>query len=373
VDCDNEILKLKEHEGKELFRRFGVPTTDGYLVARVEDLRQVASPVVVKAQVQVGGRGKAGGIRFASTDDQLRRAVSDVIGMEIGGQKVSEVLIEERVSVDREIYLSIFLDRGTRLPRLMIIKEGGMDVESADPSMILSWSLNPFIGMPDYIAREAALEIILDTGPAAQLAEVLKKAWEMFWQMDCELLEINPLVRTHDGRMLAIDAKVVLDDDAAFRHPEIPMEVGGTSLEAEARSKGLSLVQLDGDVGVIANGAGLTMATLDVLALHGAKGGVFLDLGGTDDKEVVQDALALVAKAKPRVALVNIFGGITKCDTVAEGIIEAKRALQLDFDLVIRVRGVNEARAKKMLQENGIRAMHELDEACAEAARSRRG
>jgi succinyl-CoA synthetase beta subunit len=275
--------------------------------------------------------------------------------------------------VDREIYLSIFLDRGTRLPRIMMIKEGGMDVESADPSMIMSWSLNPFIGMPDYIAREAALEIVLDAGPEAQLAEILKKAWEMFWQMDCELLEINPLVRTHDGRMLAIDAKVVLDDDAAFRHPEISVAEGGTSLEAEARSKGLSLVQLDGDVGVIANGAGLTMATLDVLALHGAKGGVFLDLGGTDDKKVVQDALALVAKTKPRVALVNIFGGITKCDTVAEGIIQAKRELQLDFDLVIRVRGVNEAKARKMLQENGIRAMHKLDEACAEAARSRRG
>jgi len=366
-------LKLKEHQGKDLFRRFGVPTTDGYLVRSVEEVRKATSPVVVKAQVQVGGRGKAGGIRFASTDDQLRRAVTDLIGMEIGGQKVEEVLIEERVSVDREIYLSIFLDRAARLPKLMIIKEGGMDVEAADPSMVMSWPLNPFIGVPDYIAREAALEIVLDSRDVEQLAGIFLRAWELFWQMDCELLEINPLVRTHDGRMLAIDAKVVIDDDSASRHPEVDAGEGGTPLEIEARSKGLSLVQLDGDVGVIANGAGLTMATLDVLALHGAKGGIFLDLGGTDDKQVVHDALALAAKAKPRVVLVNIFGGITKCDTVAEGIIEAKVNLELDFDLVVRVRGINEAKAKEMLQRNGIQAMHELDEACARAAKARRG
>lgn len=367
-------MKLKEYEGKQLFRRFGIPTTEGYLVKGPEDVREVTSPLVVKAQVQVGGRGKAGGIRFASNLEQVRKAVSEIIGMEIGGQKVAEVLIEERVSVDGELYLSIFMDRGTRLPMLMIIKEGGMEVENSDPSMIMSWSLSPFIGMPDYVGREAALEIILDAGPAAQLAEVLEKAWHLFWQMDCELLEINPLVRTPDGRMLALDAKVVMDEDAAFRHPEIAVVEGGrTQLEAEARSKGLSLVQLDGDVGVIANGAGLTMATLDVLALHGAKGGVFLDLGGTDDKDVVQEALALVSKAKPRVVLVNIFGGITKCDTVAEGIIKAKEDLDLDIDLVVRVRGVNEAKAREMLREKGILAMHELDEACAQAARSRRG
>jgi succinyl-CoA synthetase beta subunit len=213
----------------------------------------------------------------------------------------------------------------------------------------------------------------LDSGPAAQLAEIMEKVWELFWEMDCELLEINPLVRTNDGGMLAIDAKVVIDDDASYRHPEVAVDEARTPLEAEAKAKGLSLVQLDGDVGVIANGAGLTMATLDVLALHGARGGVFLDLGGTDDKMVVQDALALVAKAKPRAVLVNIFGGITKCDTVAEGIIEAKGKMNLDFDLVVRVRGVNEAKARKMLQENGIQAMHELDEACAQAAGTRRG
>jgi len=366
-------LKLKEYDGKELFKRFGIPTTEGYLAKKPEDVRDVKSPLVVKAQVQAGGRGKAGGIRFASDMEQVRRAVSDIIGMEIGGQKVTEVLIEERVSVDRELYLSIFLDRGTRLPKVMIIKEGGMEVENVDPAMLMEWPLNPFIGMPDYIAREAALEIVLDSVPTSQLIEILQKAWRLFWEMDCELVEINPLVRTDDGRMLALDAKIVLDDDATFRHPEMKSIDGGHNrLELAARSKGLSLVQLDGDVGVIANGAGLTMATLDVLALHGAKGGVFLDLGGTDDKNVVREALALASETKPRVVLVNIFGGITKCDTVAEGIIEAKEKLVLDFDLVVRVRGVNEEKARDMLRRKGIVAMQELDKACAQAAKTGR-
>jgi succinyl-CoA synthetase beta subunit len=366
-------LKLKEYDGKELFKRFGIPTTEGYLAKKSEDVRDVKSPLVVKAQVQAGGRGKAGGIRFASDIEQVRRAVTDIIGMEIDGQKVTEVLIEERVSVDRELYLSIFLDRGTRLPKIIIIKEGGMEVENVDPSMLMEWSLNPFIGMPDYIAREAALEIVLDSVPTSQLIEILQKAWRLFWEMDCELVEINPLVRTDDGRMLALDAKIVLDDDATFRHPELKsIDEGRNRLELAARSKGLSLVKLDGDVGVIANGAGLTMATLDVLALHGAKGGVFLDLGGTDDKNVVREALALASETKPRVVLVNIFGGITKCDTVAEGIIEAKEKLVLDFDLVVRVRGVNEEKARDMLRRNGIIAMQELDKACARAAKTRR-
>jgi len=365
-------LKLKEYEGKELFRRFGIPTTQGYLARKPEDVKEVTSPVVVKAQVQIGGRGKAGGIRFASTQDQVRKAMTDIIGMKIAGHKVEEVLVEERVSVDREFYLSIFLDRGSRLPKLMIVKEGGMDVESSDPATVMSWPLNPFIGMPEYVGREAAQEIVLDTTPTKQLADILERAWQLFWQMDCELLEINPLVRTHDGRMLALDAKVVLDEDATFRHPDVAVtEEERNPLEAEARALGLSLVQLDGDIGVVANGAGLTMATLDVLALHGAKGGVFLDLGGTDDKEVVQKALELVLKAEPRVVLVNIFGGITKCDTVAEGIIEAKERLDIRASLVVRLRGVNEAKAVGMLRDKGVLAMHDLDEACSLAAKSR--
>lgn len=367
-------MKLKEHEGKKLFKRFGIPTTEGFLARGPEDIIEIDRPMVVKAQVQAGGRGKAGGIRFASNVGQVKKAVSDIIGMDIGGQRVEEVLVEERVSVDRELYLSLYIDRRTRLPTLMMVREGGMDVEDADPSMVMSWTLNPFVGMPDYVAREASLEIILDSGPTRQLADVLDRIWSLFWEMDCELVEINPLVMTNDGKMLAIDAKVILDEDATFRHPEIAIaESGRTSLETEAREKGMSLVQLEGDVGVVANGAGLTMATLDVLALHGAKGGVFLDLGGTDDEKVVEVAMSLVAEAKPRVILVNIFGGITKCDTVAEGIILAREKLGPSIGLVVRVRGVNEGKARAMLLEKGIRAMHDLDEACAEAAKMRGG
>jgi succinyl-CoA synthetase beta subunit len=367
-------LKLKEHEGKRLFKRFGIPTTEGLLVRSQDEIAGIDRPMVVKAQVRTGGRGRAGGIRFGSTVDQVRRAVSETIGMEINGEKVEEVLVEERVSVDREIYLSILTDRLSRLPTLMIIGEGGVDVESVDPSLVMRWPLNPFIGMPSYIAREAASEIVLDAEPTRRLAEILEKAWDLFWQMDCELLEINPLVRTTDGRMLAIDAKVVLDDDAAFRHPELgEIEVERTILEAEASRKGLVLVQLDGDVGVIANGAGLAMATLDVLALHGAKGGAFLDLGGTDDESVVEAALLIMARTRPRVVLINIFGGITKCDTVAEGIVRAKESLGQGIELVARVRGVNESEARSLLQSQGIPALRDLDEACAKAAQATGG
>lgn len=367
-------LKLKEHEGKALFRMFGIPTNDGYLVKDASEVRKVDRPMVVKAQVQIGGRGKAGGIRFASTLEQVRRAVSEIVGMEIGGQRVREALIEERVSVDREFYLSFFMDRRSRLPRMIMLREGGMDVEAADPSMVMSWGINPLIGVPNYVHREAALEIILDSGPARQLKELMERAWRLFWEMDCELLEINPLVLSQDGGLMALDSKVVIDEDAVYRHPELQSSVDElTTLEAEAKAKGMSLVQLDGDVGVIANGAGLTMATLDVLALHHAKGGVFLDLGGTDDERTVEEALDLVSRARPRVILVNIFGGITKCDTVAEGVIKARSRLGEGMGLVVRLRGVNEEKARGMLAEEGILALKDLDEACAKAAMLRSG
>jgi succinyl-CoA synthetase beta subunit len=367
-----EALKLKEHEGKQLFKNFGIPITEGYIARDVKDIRAIEKPMVVKAQVLVGGRGKAGGIRFASTEEQLRKAVSEVLGMEIGGQKVEEVLIEERLNVDRELYFSIYLDRRTRLPTLMMIKEGGMDVETADPTLVMSWPINPLVGMPQYIAREASLEIILDSGPTRHLGEILEKMWKLFWEMDCELLEVNPLALTFDGSMVAMDAKVVLDEDALYRHSDLSVKVSSrTAIEAEAREKGMSLVQLDGDVGVIANGAGLTMATLDVLALHGAKGAVFLDLGGTDDERVVEEAVDLVYKAHPKVILVNIFGGITKCDTVAEGLIHAKDRLGAETALVVRLRGVNEEKAHEMLRGKGIVSWRDLDEACAKAALAR--
>ncbi|MGD1059970.1 MAG: ATP-grasp domain-containing protein [Methanomassiliicoccales archaeon] len=367
-------MKLTEAQGKELFRRYGVPVPSGYLVRSAEEIKTLNSPVVVKAQVRAGGRGKAGGIRFASTDQQAKRAVADILAMSISGERVKEVLIEDRLNVMQELYLSISLDRSSRLPLLLAITQGGMDVESSGEAKANGWQIHPFIGVQDYVVREAAEFLGLGTEQARQLRTIVSGLYDLFLGKDCELVEVNPLVRTVDGRLVAADSKVIIDEDAAFRHPDLPsQDIDQTPLEREAREKGLSLVQLDGDIGVIANGAGLTMATLDNLSLKEGRGGVFLDLGGTDDEKVVEGALELMAKAGQKVILINIFGGITKCDTVAEGVIRAKGRLKDLPPLVVRVRGVNEEKAAAMLEAEGIKALHDLDEACTIAARFGRG
>ncbi len=288
---------------------------------------------------------------------------------EISGKSVKAVLIEERLNVFREIYVSMTIDRSKRLPILMIIKQGGMDVESAFKGHVLTWAVHPFVGLSDYVAREAAEFLQMEAAPPKQLCDILGRQWKLFWEMDCELVEMNPLVQTADGKLVAADAKVVIDEDAAFRHPEIDFrELGRTPLEQEAREKGLALVELDGEIGVLANGAGLTMATLDLLSSYHTRGRIFLDLGGTDNEKVVEEAMFLMSKAAPKIILVNIFGGITKCDTVAEGILAARDRLGLRIPIVVRIRGVNEEEARVMLQKGGVVAFHDLDQACEKAA-----
>jgi succinyl-CoA synthetase beta subunit len=360
---------LLESSGKELFRTFGIPTPDGYVISDPSEILPVTKPMVVKAQVQVGGRGKAGGIRFGSTFEQVRKAAGEILELKISSKSVNKVLIEERLNVFREIYVSMTIDRSKRLPMLMIIKQGGMDVESTSEEQVFTWTIHPFIGLSDYVAREAAEHLQLDDAPTKQLTDILKKQWKLLWEMDCELVEMNPLVQTAEGRLIAADAKVVIDEDAAYRHPEIDFrEFDRTPLEREAREKGLALVELDGDIGVLANGAGLTMATLDILSSYHAQGKVFLDLGGTDDEKVVEQAMVLMSKAIPKVILVNIFGGITKCDTVADGILAARDQLGIRIPIVARIRGVNEEEARLRLQRGGVVAFHRIDQACEKAA-----
>jgi succinyl-CoA synthetase beta subunit len=359
---------LLEHSGKDLFRKYGIPVPDGYLVRGPKDVLPVSKPVVIKAQVQIGGRGKAGGIRFASTNEQVQKATQEILDLKISGKAVTSILIEERLNVFREIYMSMTIDRSRRLPILMIIKQGGMDVESATEP-VMTWTIHPFVGLNDYIAREAAASLQLDDVPTKQLSDILRRQWKLFWEMDCDLVEMNPLVQTVDGKLIAADAKVVIDEDAAYRHLEIDFrEFDRTPLEQEAHGKGLTLVELDGDVGVLANGAGLTMATLDQLSSYHVKGRVFLDLGGTDDRKLVEEAMVLMAKASPKVILVNIFGGITKCDTVADGILAARDRLDVHIPIVVRIRGVNEEEAQLRLKQVGIVVFSELDQACEKAA-----
>jgi len=357
-------LKLIEAEGKQLFKRFGVPIPVGYLAKSTEEVIPPTRPMVVKAQVRSGGRGKAGGIRFASTAEQARKTVSDVLSMTIAGEAVKEVLVEERLNILREFYLSISMDRSVGLPMILAVSQGGMEVEEQE-GRTATWHVHPFVGLRPHVGLELGTFFVLNSDQSAQIQSILSALWRLFWEMDCELVEINPLALTVDGRLVAADAKVTLDDDALFRHPEaVTTFPERTPLELEADRIGLTLVQLDGDIGVIANGAGLTMATLDNLAIRGGRGGVFLDLGGTDDEKVVEAALALLSRSNMRAVMVNIFGGITRCDTVAEGIIRARAKLTLDVPLVVRIRGVNEEKAAEMLAAEGVKALHDLDEAC---------
>lgn len=367
-------MKFYEYRAKEVFRGYGVPVPEGQVVREVAEVRAPPLPAAVKAQVLVGGRMKAGGVKFADTEEEARAAVEAILGMEIRGYRVHEVLLEEKLDVQQELYLSITLDRGARAPLLMASPDGGIDIEEVAEERLLRAPIPPLLGMQPYILRKltAALDLPDELhGPLRELAEAL---YRLFKSEDAELVEINPLVVTGDGRLVAGDAKLVLEDNALYRHPAYrDMRQDLTPLEKEAREKGIAFVQLGGNIGVIANGAGLTMATMDALHLEGGRPGVFLDLGGTDDPETVKEAFLLMMKAEPRVILLNIFGGITKCDTVATGVKEAAEEAEESVPIVARIRGVNEVRAREILKEAGMTAVLDMDEAARAAIRQAGG
>ncbi|WP_019177399.1 succinate--CoA ligase subunit beta [Methanomassiliicoccus luminyensis] len=360
-------MRLLEDHGKRLFREYGLRVPRGRTVTTPEEVDHIAGPMVLKALVPVGGRGKAGGVLKAATVEEARSAARRLLGMNIKGFRARSVLIEEETPMSREIYLSLTVDRSSGLPALLASPQGGVDIESLPDSAIARWTIHPFLGVQPHLVREAAKALGLQEY-RDDLEEVLTSVWALFRAMDCELVEINPLALTDGGELVAADSKVIINDDALFRHPELgSQEQGVEGLEAEARSKDISFVSLDGDIGVIANGAGLTMATLDEIALRGGRGGAFLDLGGTDDPAKVEEAFKLMARAGPKAVLLNIFGGITKCDTVAQGVVGAMGRLDHHFPLVARIRGVNEEKARQMLRDHGIASHLDLEEAVREA------
>ncbi|MFQ5986826.1 MAG: ADP-forming succinate--CoA ligase subunit beta [Thermoplasmata archaeon] len=357
-------MKFPEHRAKEVFRKYGIPVPRGQLVQSASEVEEPPLPAAVKAQVLAGGRMKAGGIRFADSVEEAREAVEAILGMEIGGYAVRSVLLEEKLAIDRELYLSLTIDRSARAPLLMASAEGGIDIEGVADAKIFRALLPPLLGMQPYILRRLRRALGFEGKQARALADIASALYRLFEGEDAELAEINPLVVTSDGGFVAGDAKLILEDNALFRHPEYAdVEQDLTPLEREAHERGIAFVQLEGDIGVIANGAGLTMATMDVLHLHGGKPGVFLDLGGTDDPETVKEAFLLMMKARPRVVFLNIFGGITKSDTVAVGVREALEETKTDIPVVARIRGVNEEEAREILREAGMSAHLDLDRA----------
>ena len=376
------MVKLAEWQGKAVFRKYGVPLPRGE-VARSPDEAEalvreakVPLPCVVKAQVLAGGRGKGGAVRFASSLEEVRASATAILGLEFKGEKVRELLLEEKLPIGRELYVAMTLDRAQRLPLLMASARGGVEVESVADAEIDRQTVDPFPGLTGYEKRRAAKVLGLSGPQARSLERVLDSLWKVFQQEDAELVEVNPLAVVGDG-LVALDAKVIIEDDAAFRHPEYAeVRDDRTELEEIAREKEIAFVQLDGNIGVIANGAGLTMATLDVLKELGGEPGVFLDLGGTDDPKKVTEAFLLMARARPTAVFLNIFGGITRCDTVASGLVEAMRQVPAAdrFPLVARIRGNNEAEGIAILRSAGVTAISDLRasaQAAVDAARGR--
>ena len=363
-------MKLFEYKAKELFRKHGVPVPEGFVVSSADHIRAIPGPVMVKAQVLVGGRGKAGGIKPAQTVEEAREVAARILGMNIRGYIAREVLVEKRLDIAKELYLGITIDRTRRCLLMMASPEGGIDIETVPDNKIMFVPVDPFIGYQPFMGRRIAAFMGLSKDQEAQVVTICQKLMDLMVHEDAELAEVNPLVVTRDGKVVAGDGKVTIDSDALFRHKEFagfPEDV--TPLEEKAKRLDIAFVQLDGNIGVIANGAGLTMATLDSLNMYGGKAGVFLDLGGTDDPKKVKDAVLLMEEAKPKVILLNIFGGITKCDTVAEGVLEALRERDIKVPIVARIKGVNEERGREMLSEAGIIPASGLSEAAEKASK----
>ena len=366
-------MMLLEDQGKQLFRERGIGVPLGRTVRQADEMMTVKMPAIIKALVPVGGRGKAGGVVRASTREEATRMAGEILSRKFSGHEPDGVLVEELLPICREMYLAIVIDRSLGLPVVLAGRTGGVEVESMPAGAVRKWQVHPFIGVGGHLVRDVvrALDLRQREG---QVGDLLRKLWGLFVEMDCELVEVNPLVLTDDGRLVAADAKVVVNDDSLYRHPGL--EAAGRDadgIEAEARGERMSFVRLEGDIGVLANGAGLTMATMDEVVSQGGKVGAFLDLGGTDDPARVRKAFQMMARSGMEVVLVNIFGGMTRCDTVARGILDALEHVKTGPFTVVRIRGVNEALAQEMLQDRGIRTHTRLEGAVGEAVAGRTG
>jgi succinyl-CoA synthetase beta subunit len=365
-------MDLFEYQGKQLFASFGIPVSAGEPVDTVDDAVTAAEnlgyPVVVKAQVQVGGRGKAGGIKLANNTDEVREHASNILGMDIRGHVVKRVWIEVASDIAEEYYASFTLDRSAKKHLGMLSAQGGVEIEvvaEKDPDAIARIHIDPVDGLTDEQAGAWVDAAKLNPAAREQAIEVLKKLYTCYVEGDCDLAEINPLIYTPDGRVHALDAKVTLDDNAEFRHPEWERWKGLTVMdprEALAKEKGLQYVGLDGTVGVIANGAGLAMSTCDVVNQVGGSPANFLDIGGGASAEVMANALEVInTDEKVKSIFINIFGGITKGEDVANGIVQALERVELKSPIVIRLDGTNAEQGREILKS------HESDRLISQA------
>jgi succinyl-CoA synthetase beta subunit len=363
-------LDLYEYQGKELFRRSGIPVSEGRLATTPEEARTAAKdldgPVVVKAQVLTGGRGKAGGIKLAETPAEAEEHSREILGMDIRGHTVQKVWIERASEIAREYYLSITFDRGEKKPLVMFTTEGGIEIEEVatkSPGALARLHVDPLAGYHPWQARQLVYQAgVGEPAEQKQIVAIIGRLYEAFTATEAMLCEINPLIVTPDGEVRALDSKFTVDDNALFRHPDLAemRDLGAADpLEALAREKGVTYVKLDGEVGVLGNGAGLSMATVDVVTFVGGRPANFCDLGGGGDAQGVVNALEVITgDAQVRSIFFNIFGGITRCDEVARGILQALARLQTSFPMVVRLDGTNAEEGRRLLREAAKPNLH---------------
>jgi succinyl-CoA synthetase beta subunit len=367
-------MKIHEYQARQIFRDYGIPVPNGVLCYTVYEVEKAAQEmnrmVVVKAQVLAGGRGKAGGVKLARSAEEAKNAAKQILGMDIKGLTVEKVLVTDAVDIDKEFYVGLINDRNTKSITLMVSAEGGVEIEEVaknNPEKIIKFSINPLTGLLDYQARNVAMELFGNIKLAQKAASIFMKLYKLYIETDSTLAEINPLVLTTGNEILAIDGKMNFDDNALFRQPKILAMREPDEEEVQeiaANEKGLAYIKLDGNIGCMVNGAGLAMATMDMIKLYGGSPANFLDIGGSSNPQKVIDAMNILLSDKNvKAVMINIFGGITRCDDVAKGLIKALEIIMTDIPIVVRLSGTNAEEGLALLKETGLPTVSSMSEA----------
>lgn len=362
-------MKQYEYMAKQTLAAYGIPIPPGRVVDTPEEARWAVAdigPAALKAQVLVGGRGKAGGIRFAATPNEAEEVARAMLGMNLKGYTVERLWAEGKLSIERELYVAVTTDRNAKRPLVLASTKGGMEIEEVADEYIVRRHVDPRIGVLPYFGREMARELGLESPLAGEFAQILTTLYKIYREKDAELVEINPLAVV-GGHLVAADARLNIDDSALFRHPDIPRVDEGSELERKVHAIGLAYVELDGDIAIMANGAGMAMATLDAIQYYGGRPANFLDAGGGAAVEPTAQALGVLVEMRPKVIFVNIFGGITRCDDVAKAILTVKERQGIPVPMVVRLVGTNEAEGVRLLEEAGISAYSDMAEAAKQA------
>jgi len=377
-------LNLHEYQSKRIFAKYGIPIPNGEVAATPSEARAIAErlggPVVIKSQVLVGGRGKAGGIKVAKSAAEAEALAAQILGMDIKGLTVKKVLVDEAANIATEIYLGAVLDRAQRRVVLMASSEGGVEIEEVakhTPEKIIKVAVHPFLGLRDYQALELADGIGLPKEHLSAFVKIARSLYQAYLENDASLAEINPLVITGDNRLVALDGKMVIDDSALFRHKDLEAmrdPDAEDASEREARLSGLNYINLDGEIGCMVNGAGLAMATMDIVNFYGGSPANFLDVGGGASAEKVEAALRVILHdERVKAVLINIFGGITRCDEVARGVLSAINSLDVKVPFVVRLVGTNEEEGRRILAEANMITATSLADAAQKAVAAAKG